>query len=178
MTTSIFVTQVPWLEIMLRAATIYTLVIFGLRVTGKRQIGQLTPFDLVLLLLISNAVQNAMTGPDTSLLGGLIAAGTLLILNSTFGTWVRRSRFFQHLIEGSPTVLINNGHVIDSHLRKENIIYDELKQALREHGVLEFDDVRSAVLEVDGSISVIKKEDVTKEYRTQKHFRQFKKRPV
>ncbi len=151
----------PWLEITARCAIVYAVVLVGLRLSGKREIGQMTPFDLVLILLIANAVQNAMIGNDNSLSGGLVAAGALIVLNFTVGRAARRWLPIGRLLKGHATVLVNRGLVIDDHLRRESIGRDELMTALREHGVGDLDDVRLAVLEVDGSISVLKNEDVT-----------------
>src|SRR5690242_21760891 len=97
------------IEILLRTATIYLFVLLGVRLSGKREVGQMTPFDLTLLLLLSNSVQNAMTGPDTSLLGGVVAAATLLLLNYLFAEVSGLNRGFRRFVQGSPTLLIHNG---------------------------------------------------------------------
>src|SRR5512137_2633115 len=94
------------LEIILRTAVVYFVILLGIRLTGKREIGQMTPFDLALLLLISNAVQNAMTGPDTSVTGGIVAAGTLLFLNAAVTRIVWRNRKVRRIVEGTPRLLI------------------------------------------------------------------------
>ena len=151
----------PALEIVLRCVLVYTAVLIGLRLAGKREVGQMTPFDLVLILLISNAVQNAMLGPDTSLAGGLIAAGVLILMNFTLGRAARRWWRLGRVLRGHATLLVNRGIVVEAHLRQEGITIDELMAALREHGVASVEDVRLAVLEVDGSISVLKNDDVT-----------------
>ena len=153
----------PWLEILARCAIVYTAVLVGFRLSGKREIGQMTPFDLVLILLIANAVQNAMIGNDNSLAGGLIAAGALILLNFTVGRAAHRWLGFGRFLKGHAAVLVNRGMVIEPHLRQEGIDHDELLAALREHGVASIDDVRLAVLEVDGSISVLKNDDLTPE---------------
>src|SRR5437879_486995 len=108
------------LEIALRTATIYLLILLGLRLRGKCEVGQMTPFDLTLLLLLSNAVQNAMTGPDTSLAGGVVAAGTLLLLNYLFAEVSGANRRFRRFIQGAPTLLIHNGEMIPSHMAREH----------------------------------------------------------
>ena len=159
------------LDIIARTATIYVVVLLGMRLAGKRQVGQMTPFDLVLLLLIANAVQNAMTGPDTSLLGGLIAAATLLLLNAVISRLVLRHTHFRSLVEGEPTLLIHSGRIIRSHLEHEKIGEEELRQALREHGVATVDEVQGAVLEIDGSISVIKKDEMPRTHQAHHHIR-------
>ena len=149
-----------WWEIPLRTAIVYGLVLLGVRFAGKREIGQMTSFDLVLLLLLSNAVQNAMTGPDTTLTGGIEAAITLFAVNTAVVYVAFRVPAVQRGLAGRATLLINNGHVIRENLRRELITEDELLTALREHGCESPSDVALAVLEVDGSISVVRREDL------------------
>lgn len=163
--------HVPVLNIFIRSTAVYCFVLVLLRLSGKRHIGQMTPVDLVLLLLISNAVQNAMTGPDTSLLGGVVAAGTLLLTNWLLFKTMRHSPFFRRWLEGTPTLLINNGQIIQAHLDREGIDHDEMLQALRAHGVATIQDVRLAVLEMDGTISVVKNEDITSEHPSRPYHR-------
>jgi uncharacterized membrane protein YcaP (DUF421 family) len=148
------------LEIVLRTTIIYVLVLLGIRLTGKREVGQMTPFDLTLLLLLSNSVQNAMTGPDTSLVGGIVAALVLLILNYILAEVSGVNRKFRKLIQGSPSLLVHNGEIITAHMAKEHVSMDELNRAFREHGCVQVHDVALAVLEVDGSISVLKNDDI------------------
>src|SRR5579863_592168 len=148
------------LEVVLRTAVIYVVVLAGVRLSGKREVGQMTPFDLTLLLLISNAVQNAMTGPDTSLLGGVAAASTLLLLNYLIAEVSGGNRRFRKFVEGQPSLLVHDGEVIESHMAKEHVSMDELQRAMREHGVASFHDLALAVLEVDGSISCLKYDDL------------------
>src|SRR6201982_2861421 len=107
------------LEIAARTSVIYCLVLVGIRMTGKREVGQMTPFDLTLLLLLSNSVQNAMTGPDTSLLGGAVAASTLLVLNFLVANVSGGSRRFRRLVEGEPTLLIHDAKIIEAHMARE-----------------------------------------------------------
>lgn len=147
-------------EIILRTAAIYVVVLLGVRLSGKREVGQMTPFDLTLLLLISNAVQNAMTGPDTSLAGGIAAAATLLILNYFVAELSGGNRRFRRFIEGQPSLLIHDGNIINAHMAKEHISMDELQRSLREHGISSAHDVALAVLEVDGSISCLKYDEI------------------
>ncbi|MBZ5566804.1 MAG: DUF421 domain-containing protein [Acidobacteriia bacterium] len=149
------------LQIVARTLVIYLVVLIGVRLSGKREVGQMTPFDLTLLLLISNAVQNAMTGPDTSLLGGIVAAATLLVVNYLVAEVSGKDRRLRRVIEGSPTLLVHNGQVLESHLAREHVSHDELMRALREHGIGDLGDVALAVLEVDGSISALKYDDIT-----------------
>jgi uncharacterized membrane protein YcaP (DUF421 family) len=149
------------LQIVLRTGVIYLLVLIGVRLSGKREVGQMTPFDLTLLLLLSNSVQNAMTGPDTSLLGGAVAAGTLLVLNYIVADVAGRHRRLRKLIEGEPSLLIHDGKIIQPHMARERVSMDELHRALREHGINSCEQVALAVLEVDGSISCLKYDEIT-----------------
>jgi uncharacterized membrane protein YcaP (DUF421 family) len=159
------------LEIAFRTSVIYGLVLIGIRVTGKREVGQMTPFDLTLLLLLSNSVQNAMTGPDTSLMGGIAAALVLLTLNFLLAETSGMNRRFRKVVQGSPTLLIHNGQCITAHMAKEHVSMDELNRALREHGVGCLADAALAVLEVDGSISVLKYDDVPGHAHPQKRLK-------
>jgi uncharacterized membrane protein YcaP (DUF421 family) len=159
------------LEIALRTSVVYALVLIGIRLTGKREVGQMTPFDLTLLLLLSNSVQNAMTGPDTSIMGGATAALVLLSLNFLLAEVSGMNRRFRKMIQGSPTLLIHNGQCITPHMAKEHVSMDELERALREHGVACVGDAALAVLEVDGSISVLKYDDVPDQARPQKRLK-------
>ncbi len=147
-------------EIAVRSTAVYLLVIIGIRLSGKREVGQMTPFDLTLLLLLSNSVQNAMTGPDTSLAGGVVAACTLLVLNFLVGRFSGTNRHFRKFIQGKPTLLIHNGEVIVDHMRRERVSVDELKRAMREHNINDVSQVALAVLEVDGTISCLRYDDV------------------
>jgi uncharacterized membrane protein YcaP (DUF421 family) len=156
---------IPAWNIILRTVVVYMVILTGLRLAGKREIGQMTVFDLVVLLLIANAVQNAMVGPDTSLLGGILAAGVLLVLNAIVA-WLRlRWTPLRRIIEGTPTLLILHGEVIADHLRREGLDQETLETAIREHGVAELSDVEMAVLEIDGSISVVPLGEQTKRIR-------------
>jgi len=154
------------LQIVLRTGVIYLLVLIGVRLSGKREVGQMTPFDLTLLLLLSNSVQNAMTGPDTSLMGGAIAAGTLLVLNYLVAEVSGINRRFRRLIQGQPTLLIHDGKTIETHMAKEHVSVDELLRALREHGIGCIEQTALAVLEVDGSISCLKYEEIKPDANT------------
>ena len=161
------------LQIVIRTGVIYLLVLIGVRLSGKREVGQMTPFDLTLLLLLSNSVQNAMTGPDTSLLGGAVAASTLLILNYLVADVSGGSRRFRRLIEGEPSLLIHDGKIIESHMAREHVSMDELHRALREHGIHSCDQVALAVLEVDGSISCLKYDEIKPDANTHLARRRF-----
>ena len=148
------------LDVALRTSVVYLALLVGLRLTGRRQLGQMSAFDLVLLLIIANAVQNAMVGPDTSLAGGLVAAGVLLVWHTVIQRVRLKNRPFNRLLAGESIMLINRGEVLAGHTLRAGITADDLLQALREHGVSSVHDVRLAVLEPDGSISVIRNDDV------------------
>jgi uncharacterized membrane protein YcaP (DUF421 family) len=154
------------LQIVIRTGVIYLLVLIGVRLSGKREVGQMTPFDLTLLLLLSNSVQNAMTGPDTSLMGGAVAAITLLTLNYFVADISGLNRRFRRWIEGEPSLLIHDGKTIESHMAREHVSMDELHRALREHGINSCDQVALAVLEVDGSISCLKYDEIKPDANT------------
>jgi uncharacterized membrane protein YcaP (DUF421 family) len=141
------------LEIVLRCTAVYLAVYAALRVSGKRHLSQLSLVDFVLVLLVSNAVQNAMVGNDSSLLGGLVAAGALILVNVFLTRLLLRNERLGHLLEGEPTLLVRNGQVLEGHLMREGIRRSELEAAMREHGIPDLAHVKQAVLEVDGSIS-------------------------
>jgi len=153
-------------QIVLRTAVIYVLVLVGVRLSGKREVGQMTPFDLTLLLLLSNSVQNAMTGPDTSLAGGAVAASTLLILNYMIARVSRTNRYFRRFVEGQPSLLVHDGKMVETHMAREHVSVDELHRALREHGISCLDQTALAVLEVDGSISCLKYDEIKPDANT------------
>jgi uncharacterized membrane protein YcaP (DUF421 family) len=163
------------LWIVLRTGAVYAVVLLGVRLSGKREVGQMTPFDLTLLLLLSNAVQNAMTGPDNSLVGGVVAAGTLLVMNYLVAEVSGGNRRFRRLIQGSPSLLVHDGKVLDAHMLREHVSLDELQRAIREHGVAHLNEVALAVLEVDGSISVLKYDDVKPEAMSQRRLKSLQK---
>ncbi len=141
--------------VVFRTVVVYLVLLALLRVAGKRELGQMSPFDLVVLLVISNAVQNAMVGPDTSLTAGLLAAATLVLVNWFIDRFALRSMWFRAQVIGSPTLLVHEGELIREHLRREGVTEEEVMQALREHGVADLVAVKVAVLEVDGTISVV-----------------------
>ena len=145
---------VPWWELILRGVIVYVFLLTLLRISGKRQVGQLAPFDLVLLLVLSNAVQNSMNGGDNSLLGGLVTATTLVVLNYLVGTLTHRSKRLERVIEGRPQVLIHNGKLFDDVMAGSQLTHHELNSALRQAGCDCVADVHCAILENNGSISV------------------------
>jgi uncharacterized membrane protein YcaP (DUF421 family) len=166
----------PLLDIVARTAIIYLTLLVGIRLTGKRQVGQFTPFDLLLLLLLSNAVQNAMVGPDTSVTGGLIAAGTLFAANGIVAAISRRSPHAAKIVEGTPTLLVRHGLMIRENLNREGISEEDLRRALREHGVEDVKLVRAAILEVDGSVSVLREDEFPQVAKPHHHIRGMKRK--
>lgn len=163
--------MVLYLNIIGRSVAVYLVVLLGLRLAGKRHVGQLSIFDFVLILLISNAVQNAMVGEDTSLLGGIVAAVSLIIVNYLLTLILFRFRSADVVLEGTPTLLIHRGHLIPAHLAKEKITENELVRVIHEHGIGEVSEVKIAIMELDGTISVIP------ENGTEKKIETFKRRP-
>jgi uncharacterized membrane protein YcaP (DUF421 family) len=141
--------------IVLRTVVVYAFILAGFRLTGKRDLGQLAPFDFALILLIANAVQNAMVGPDSSLVGGLVAAGVLLLVNHLLSRVASHSRRFERALQGRAKLLVYRGKLHPEAMATERITHDDLLQALREHGCATVEECRLAVLEVDGTISVV-----------------------
>jgi len=141
-------------ELIARALATYAFMIVLLRITGKRQVGQLAPFDLVLLLILSNAVQNSINGGDNSLIGGFISAISLVAANYTLSYITYRSKGIAALVEGRPQVLIHNGRLYADVMRKEKVTEHELDAALRTAGASCIEHVHFAVLENNGQISV------------------------
>jgi uncharacterized membrane protein YcaP (DUF421 family) len=146
-------------QLVVRSTIVYAFVLFLLRFSGKRQIGQLAPFDLVLLLMLSNAVQNALNGGDTSVTGGLLSATTLVALNSIVAVVTSKSKKAEAIIEGHPLVLIHNGKLYQAMMDQARLTHHELNSALRQAGCGCVDDVQYAVLENNGAISVVARKD-------------------
>jgi uncharacterized membrane protein YcaP (DUF421 family) len=145
----------PILDIIIRSAAVYFFMMIALRLTGKKQLSQLNTTDVILILLISNAVQNAMVGNDTSLLGGVIAASVLFIINFVLRKLMYKYQKLSEFLQEKPEILIHDGKLDFKILSKLNITSDELREAMREHGVEYFKDVKLAMLEIDGNISII-----------------------
>ncbi len=145
----------PYLRIVGSTIAVYIFIIIAIRLFGKKELAQLSVIDLVFILLISNAVQNAMVGPDSSLTGGLIAATSLFIINYIFKQLQYRFPGFSKIIQGDAIMLVYQGKILESHMKMARITNEELMEAIREHGVGSLTDVNLAVLEVDGNISVI-----------------------
>jgi uncharacterized membrane protein YcaP (DUF421 family) len=146
---------VPWWELIVRGVVVYGFLLALLRLTGKRQVGQLAPFDLVLLLVLSNAVQNSMNAGDNSLVGGLISATTLVGLNYLVGLATYRSKRLEAIVEGRPQVLIHDGKLFEEVMAGAKLTHHELQAALRQAGCTCVEEVRSAILENNGAISVV-----------------------
>lgn len=152
---ALFDLSAPWWVFVLRATAIYLLVMVLIRVSGKRAVGQFTPFDLILLILIGNAVQNGINGGDNSLTGAAIMATTLVALNYAVAFVTSRSRAAEKIIEGVPVVLARDGHLFAGVLKRELVSDDDFTEALRMNGVADVADVQLALLETNGSISVV-----------------------
>ena len=142
-------------EIALRTAVVYVVLIVLLRLRGKAGVGQMSILDLVLVLVISNGVQNAMIGDNTTLYGGLVAATTLVIVDWIIQTATSRSKKAQRLLEGEPALLVRDGHVLTKAMERQGVSNDDLRAALRAHGLERPSDAHLAVLETSGAISVV-----------------------
>lgn len=143
------------LFVALRSIAVYLFIVAAIRIFGKREITQLSVIDLVFILLISNAVQNAMVGPDTTLLGGIIAAAALFVVNTILGFLLFKFKKLSHLVQGEDIMLVYKGKVLQKHLTDAGITREELDEAMREHGVASIKDINLAVLETDGNISIL-----------------------
>ncbi len=149
--------SLPWWEFIVRGCIVYVFLLVLIRITGKRQVGQLAPFDLILLLVLSNAVQNAMNGGDNSVGGGLISAVTLVLLNYTIGYATYRSKKLEAIVEGRPDIIIHNGQLYTDVMKRAKLTHHELDAALRQAGCCNVNEVHMAVLENNGAISVVPK---------------------
>jgi uncharacterized membrane protein YcaP (DUF421 family) len=147
-------TSLPWWEFIFRGLIVYLFLLIILRLTGKRQVGQLAPFDLVLLLVLSNAVQNAMNGGDNSVTGGIVAASTLILANGIVGRITYRSKTMERLIEGRPEIIIHNGKLMADVMKRELLTHHELNAALRVAGISCIEEVHYAIIENTGEITV------------------------
>ncbi|MCR6625947.1 MAG: DUF421 domain-containing protein [Pseudoxanthomonas sp.] len=145
----------PWWAFVLRACLVYFLLLAMIRMTGKRTMGQFTPFDMLLVVLLGNAVQNALLGQDTSVGGGLLLAATLIALNWIVGLASARSPKVERWVEGSPVLLAREGQVYRDVLRRELISHEDFEKAMREAGCLDVADIQLAVLENNGHITVV-----------------------
>ncbi len=162
-----FVLAVPLLEKILRPICVYVFLIVGLRLSGKRELVQLNPFDLVVLLTLSNTVQNAIIGEDNTVTGGIIGATSLLIVNYLVVRFLYKHRSLDQFVEGRSDVLIEDGKVKTQHLRKELITMAQLEAAARKQGFDSLSEVEQCVLEPGGTISFIGKKPDADELRHQ-----------
>ncbi len=153
-------------DFLIRPIAVYLFIIFALRLFGKKELAQLSVIDLVFILLISNAVQNAMVGSDNSLLGGIVAAGVLFLTNYVLKKLIYYFKPIDKLLQGEPILLIYEGKIQENQLKKAGFTVEELSAAVREHGVKSIEQVNLAMLEVDGNISVLSENYKT---RTKKH---------
>jgi len=170
-----FTLSLPLWEIVLRTAVVYVSVLTLLRLAGKRELGQMTAADLVVILIIANAVQNSMNGGDVSLIGGIISAATLVGLNVALSRYGRSIPVLGRLVAEDRTLLVQDGRPIKENLEREHVDIEEVQMAAREHGIADLTKVAAAVLEIDGSISIIPKEGGGY-HRTRRHFRQVGRR--
>lgn len=145
----------PYLDIIIRSASVYLFMVIALRIFGKKELSQLNTADVILILLISNSVQNAMVGSNISLWGGMAAASVLFTINFTLKKLMYKFPKFGDFMQEKPEILIHEGKLDFKALSKLNISSDELKEAIREHGIEHFSDVKLAMLEIDGNISII-----------------------
>jgi uncharacterized membrane protein YcaP (DUF421 family) len=148
-------------NLIIRAVVVYLAVLILLRVSGKRQLGQMGATEFVAILLISNAVQNSMNGGDNSLAGGLLLAAVLVALSALISYLTYRSRFFSTVFEGTPTLLIHKGKLVHKHLASERMSESELKTLLRKQGIHKIHEIETAILESDGTLSVTKIPDAS-----------------
>ena len=155
---SLFEMSMPWWEFVLRAIAVYVVVLLLVRLTGKRTVGQFTPFDLLLVVLLGTAVQNSLIGDDVSLVGGLILAATLLGLNWSVGFLTARSERVDRWIEGEPVVLARNGEVFQRVLRRQNVSRADFETAKRKAECDDDAQIGIAVLETSGAITIIRRD--------------------
>ena len=155
-------TDIPVLNLVFRGAVIYLAVLILLRISGKRQMGQMSATEFVAILLISNAVQNAMNGGDNTVMGGLVLAIVLITVSSAISYLTFRSKFFSSVFEGTPTILIRHGKLIPGNLYKERLSESELHILLRKQGIHDLTMIASGILEADGTLSIEKVRDTEK----------------
>jgi uncharacterized membrane protein YcaP (DUF421 family) len=147
--------QNPYVDIIIRSVSVYLFMVIALRIFGKKELSQLNTADVILILLISNSVQNAMVGSNTSLYGGIVAAFALFVINYIFKKIMLKSKFIKNLVQDKPEILVHNGKIDFKTIAKLGISNEELEEAMREHGVEYFKDIKLAMFEIDGNISII-----------------------
>jgi uncharacterized membrane protein YcaP (DUF421 family) len=171
--TNMFVLGVPLAEKILRPIIVYVFLILGLRLSGKRELAQLNPFDLIVLLTLSNTVQNAIIGNDNSVTGGIIGAASLLAINYLVVRFLYDHRKIDQLVEGRADVLVEDGKVHEQKLKRELITKEELAAAARKQGFDTLSDVRQCVLEPGGTLTFIAKKPDTEDFRHQELLKRF-----
>jgi uncharacterized membrane protein YcaP (DUF421 family) len=157
---SILIPEIAIAEKVVRSVGVYLFLLVAFRLAGKRQLGQLTAFDLVVLLVISNVLQNAAIGNDNSLGGGFLGAFVIIALNWLVAWFTFRHKRVERMVENVPTVIVKHGHVIHANLDREHMSMTELRAALRKEGIATMSEVRYAILEEDGHVSVIPRRSV------------------
>jgi len=155
---NLLVPEASVLALVVRAVAVYVFLLVALRVAGRRELAQMTSFDLVLLLVISNAVQNSMNAGDNSLMGGLVSAATLMAINWLVGYATWRWRRVERLVEGRPMRVVTDGQVHVGALRRERLTLSELRSALRKQGIVRVGDCKRVTLEPDGTLSVVRRD--------------------
>lgn len=150
----------PYFEIIIRSVSVYLFMVIALRIFGKKELSQLNTADIILILLISNSVQNAMVGSNSSLYGGMVAALALFIMNFIYKKIILKSKFIKEIVQDKPEILVHDGIIDFKTLARLGITSDELQEAMREHGIQYYKDVKLAMFEIDGNISVISGTDV------------------
>ena len=158
--------EIGLLEKIIRCAVVYFFLLIAVRSSGKRQLGQMTTFDLILVLILSELVQNAMVGSDNSLTGGLIGVAIMLGLNAGVGWITHRHPGLERLVEHEPTILVRHGRVLWPNVRREHMSPADFRSALRQEGVISLRDIRFVVLEPDGRLSVIRRQPPASEPAT------------
>ena len=154
---TLLIPDAPLWSLVLRGVVVYLFLVAALRLSGRSELGQMTSFDLVLLLLVSNAVQNSLNAGDNSLGGGLVSAATLFLLNRAVGYAAWRWRWFERLVQGRPLRLVTDGRVHEGALRSERLTLAELRSALRKQGIARIGDCQRVVLEPDGTLTAVRK---------------------
>ena len=178
MSSSFLIPEIPILEKIIRPIVVYLFLLLAFRIVGKRELGSMTPFDLIILLTISNVLQNAMIGPDNSLTGGLIGATAMFATNAVFAQLSFRFPQFERLIEGNPTVLIQDGRILKKNLERELLTEDDLRHALRKNQVdpdTDLPDLKRVELESDGSVTITRQ---SSEFGTLRERRRVRARPI
>jgi len=147
-------------NLVLRSVVVFIFVLILLRLSGKRQVGQMSAPELIAIMLISNAVQNSMNAGDNSLVGGLLSAAVLIVMTWLISELTFRNNFFRTIFEGSPTILVHKGKMLEKNLRRERITHSELKTLLRKQGVHFVHEIDTAILESDGTLSLMRTSEV------------------